>query len=255
MKHPLARSLLPMLLVVLLLAGCAPRPIAAAPVAVMPLQFVAVLVAGDGSLPVFDNAVDRMAALLQRGGTPAADIHRLSAASTVLAMPRVQVATRARVLDAVATLDPAPGQACFVFITSHGAHGPGVYLAARTEFIPPAELDVALRAGCGNAPTVAIVSACYTGDFAEAPMARPNRIILTAAAADRPSFGCGAGRELTYYDQCLLGALVARPPNWQAAIAATDQCVSALETREHVPPSDPQSSVGRSVVRLPVIGG
>jgi hypothetical protein len=86
-------------------------------------------------------------------------------------------------------------------------------------------------------------------------MARPNRIILTAAAADRPSFGCGAGRELVYYDQCLLGALATRPPTWPAAIAATNQCVSSLETREHVPPSDPQSSVGRGVARLPVIGG
>ncbi len=51
-------------------------------------------------------------------------------------------------------------------MTSHGAHGPGLYLAAHDEFLSPDDLDAALGAGCGAAPTVAIVSACYTGDFA-----------------------------------------------------------------------------------------
>jgi hypothetical protein len=221
----------------------------------MPQHWVAVLVAGDGSLPVFDNAVDRMDALLRRSGTPESDIHRLSAARSVLAQPGVQVATRAHVLDAVANLHPAYGQACFVFITSHGAHGPGVYLSPWTEFVPPDQLDVALQAGCGDAPTVAVVSACYTGDFAQAPMARANRIVLTAARADRPSFGCGAGRELAWYDQCLLGTLAARPATWPDVIADTDACITRLETKAGEPASDPQSAVGQSVARLAVVGG
>ena len=243
------------LVLLLLLAGCARPQQAAAPAQGNGQRWAAVLVAGDGSLPVFDNAIGAVAELLERSGVPADDIHRFSAAPDTLSKPHVQVATRARILDAIANLHPAPGQACLVFITSHGAHGEGVYLAPRTEFLPPQDLDTALRAGCGAAPTVTIVSACYTGDFARPPLAQPNRILLAAAAADRPSFGCGAGRELTYYDQCLLGSLRGRPRDWRDVIGQTDRCVTQMEAKEHEPPSDPQSYIGAGAAGLPVVGG
>jgi hypothetical protein len=243
------------LVALLLLTGCAKTQVAAPARVAVPQRWAAVLVAGDGSLPVFDNATGAMADLLTRAGVAEQDIHRFSASPDILAQPHVQVATRARVLDTVATLHPQPGQACLVFITSHGAHGEGVYLAPRTEFLPPEDLDTALKAGCGSAPTVAIVSACYTGDFAQPPVAQANRIVLTASAADRPSFGCGAGRQLTYYDQCVLGSLGSLPHDWHEVVADTDRCVTRMEAQEHTAPSDPQSSIGRSVAGLPVAGG
>ena len=219
-------------------------PAAAAP----PPRWVGVLVAGDSSLPVFDNAVDRVDHLLQVAGAAPGDIQVLSAAQRSGA----RLATRTRVLDAIATLHPAAGQSCFLFLTSHGAHGPGLYLSPRTEFISPAALDHALEAGCGDAPTVAIVSACYTGGFAKPPMARPNRVLLTAARADRPSFGCGAGRELTFFDGCLLQSLTAPPAAWVPAawadvIDRSRACVARLEAKEGEPASDPQSFVGSAV--------
>ncbi len=241
-------------LLLLLLAGCASRPPPARALAPLPApqSWAAVLVAGDGSLPVFDNATRRMADLLTAVGTPAADIQRFSAAPDELAKPRVQIATRSRILDALAGLHPAPGQACFVFMTSHGAHGPGLYLAPREEFIAPAALDAALDAGCGSAPTVAIVSACYTGGFAQPPMTRPNRIVLTAAAADRPSFGCGAGQVYTFFDDCLLRMMHALPRDWQEVADNTARCVAVLEKEEHERPSMPQTWIGAEVARLPV---
>ncbi len=229
-----------------LLAGCSQ---AAPPAqAATPPHWLAVLVAGDDSLPVFDNAVGQMARVLQAGGAGSAEIHRFSAARRA----GTQLSIRSRVLAQIAALHPADGQACFVFLTSHGAHGPGLYLAPRTEFIDPAALDRALASGCGEAPTVAIVSACYTGNFARPPMMRPNRIILTAARADRPSFGCGAGQELTYYDRCLLQSLAARPDGWQGVVGKVRACVTRLETEGDEPASDPQSFIGRTVANLPV---
>ena len=213
-------------------------------------RWTAVLVAGDASLRVFDNATAQMAALLQAGAAAPA-IRRLSAD---LAEPHAQLATRRRVLDAIAALHPAPGAACLVFVTSHGAHGAGTYLAPREEFLTPRDLDAALRAGCGAAPTVAIVSACYSGGFAHGPMARPNRILLTAARADHPSFGCDAGRELTFYDQCVLGSLHAGGATWPEVIAETGRCVTRLEAQLDASPSEPQSFVGAEVAGLAVVG-
>ena len=243
------------LAVVLLLAGCAPAARPAAPAHVANDQrWTAVLAAGDGSIPVFDTATARVAHLLAAVGTAPADIHRLSAAPDILAQPHVQLSAKPRLLDAIASLRPQPGQACLVFITSHGGRGEGVYLAPHDEFLTPAELDSALQAGCGQAPTVAIVSACYSGDFAKAPMVRDNRIIMTAAAADRSSFGCGAGQELAFYDECVLRSLQSLPRTWPEVIADTGRCVTTLETAQHDPPSAPQSAVGPGVRGLAPLG-
>ena len=75
------------------------------------------------------------------------------------------------------------------------------------EMLRPAALARALDAGCAGVPTVVIVSSCYSGSFARGVMAAPNRVVLTAARADRPSFGCAPERSYTVYDSCLLGAL------------------------------------------------
>ena len=243
------------ILLLLLLAGCAgPGQRVATQAHQGPQHWAAVLVAGDGSIPVFDNATGRMATLLEAVGTPAGDIHRFSVSPDMLAKPRVQLASKERVLDAIATLHPAPGQACFVYMTSHGAHGPGLFLSPRHEFLSPSDLDAALDSGCGSAPTVAIVSACYTGNFAVAPMSRPNRIILTAAAADRPSFGCGSGQEFAFYDECLLKSLGGLPHDWPDVATDTGRCVAKLEAEDREQPSRPQSAIGSRVGDLAVPG-
>jgi hypothetical protein len=148
-------------------------------------------------------------------------------------------------------MNPAPGQACFVFITSHGIPNEGVALSYGDSVLRPAALDRALAIGCGNAPTVAIVSACYSGSFAGLPMARANRIVLTAARADRPSFGCGADETYTFFDQCLLHSLD-YGPRWREVFAATRSCVEQREALENEDPSMPQGWFGAVVADLPL---
>lgn len=196
----------------------------------------AVLIAGDPSLDVFDNAVDGMAALLGRGD---ARVERLSGAPG----PAAASATTEHVLAAIARMRPAPGGSCLVFATSHGVRGQGLYLALSDDALAPAALDRALRQGCGDAPTVVVMSACYSGVYARPPVARPNRIVVTAARADRPSFGCGADRTYTFFDECLLGALE-RGTTWSAAIDDARACVSDAEAREGERPSLPQAAIG-----------
>jgi hypothetical protein len=142
-----------------------------------------------------------------------------------------------------------------VFATSHGGKNEGLWLSASEEFLTPAALDHALLRGCGNAPTEVVVSSCFSGSFAQPPMTRPNRIVLTAARPDRTSFGCRAGRTYTVYDQCLLGALDAGG-TWQQAFATVKACVAAEEARDDVTPSEPQAWFGAQVagLALPVRG-
>jgi hypothetical protein len=124
-------------------------------------------------------------------------------------------------------------------------------LAPYREFLTPRALDGALARGCGNAPTVVIVSACYSGAFAEPPMNRANRIILTAARSDRPSFGCKAGRQYTVYDRCLLAALD-HGASWPDAYADIRGCVARAEIVGHFTPSEPQAYFGSAVTGMPI---
>ena len=215
-----------------------------------PSGWQAVLVAGDNAQPVFDNAVASVRNWLETGGVPAENIHVLSATSrgtTNGGGAAAEPALAERILARIAALHPAPGEACLVFITSHGQRGEGIWLAYDSEFLRPAELAQALSAGCARAPTVVIVSGCYTGGFTT--VRTPNRVVITAARADRPSFGCAVERTYAVFDECLLDALP-RAGTWRAVFNATRGCVGARERELQATPSQPQAAFGAAVRNL-----
>jgi hypothetical protein len=208
----------------------------------------AVLVAGDDAQPVFDNAVDTLQRWLGAAGVPISDIHRLSAAPRD---PRVEPASAERIIQSIASLRARPGTGCLVFITSHGQEGRGIWLAYSGEYLEPERLAQALSIGCAGAPSVVILSSCYSGAFTQGAMRAQNRIVLSAARADRPSFGCQADRTYTVFDECLLGALP-RAPTWRAVYAASLGCVRARERQLQVLASQPQAWFGAAVRDLGV---
>ncbi len=210
---------------------------------------IAVMIAGDGRLPVFDNAVSTLMDRLRRAGAIGPSARRLSSDPRLLGRSAIQPASLRGSIEAIAGMRPGPGQACIVYATSHGVPEQGLSLGLDNEVLTPALLDRALRQGCGDAPTIVVVSSCFSGIFAMTPMTRPNRIILTAARPDRASFGCGAGRTYTVYDRCHIDAIGAGGL-WQRVHAAVRRCVSAEEKREGMVPSEPQAAFGREVTDL-----
>jgi hypothetical protein len=203
-----------------------------------PRHIKAVLVAADDSLPVFDNAVRRLAHDL----APRADV-------TVISARLEHASTMDAALRAIRGLRPRPGEGCLIYVTSHGAHDAGLVFDQGDDVLSPAALAAAVAHGCGAAPTVVVLSGCYSGIYARPPLARDNRIVITAARADRPSFGCAAGNVYTVFDQCLLTAIEAGG-TWRVAFGQTRACVAAEETREQERPSDPQASFGSAVAGL-----
>ncbi len=239
-----------------LLAGCATAPDLPpvpeyAPSQLSALTWRAVVVAGDASINAFDNAADRLAQdLAKRGAIAPSDIHRYSA------RPRrpagVQLASTGNVLDGIAALKPAPGQGCLIFATAHGAPERGLYFPANQgdPLLDADRLHSALAIGCGNAPTVVILSGCFAGGYLRPPMLRANRVILTAARRDRTSFGCGAGNVFTEFDDCMLGAAEDGHGPWSDVFTAARLCVAARERIQNVLPSEPQSFIGPAVAAL-----
>ena len=210
----------------------------------------AVLVAGDSSSPAFGNGIETMRDRLHQEGVR--DIQVLAAdPSSVAGAEIASVPNVRRALQSSGGQTGGSG-ACLAFLTSHGEER-GFFLRASRTLLSPSSLDQALEAGCAGLPTVLIVSACHSGAFITEQSRKPNRIILTAAATERASFGCGSGDEYTHYDRCLLQSLD-HAATWRELATATRGCVEATERRLGVRPASlPQAFVGASVtdLRLP----
>ncbi len=211
-----------------------------------PQAMATVLVAGDSEQPVFDNAINYMHAALAGVGLPESAIHQLSVRYAAANEP----ATLDRILTRIAATTASANGGCLVYMTSHGVYGQGLYVELSDSVLTPAALDGALRKGCRDAPTVAIVSSCFSGQFAAPPLAQANRIIMTASAPDRSSFGCGADYTYTYFDDCLMGSLDGAM-TWQEIFRRTAGCVAKREAQSGAQPSQPRAAFGAQVADLP----
>jgi len=160
-------------------------------------------------------------------------------------------ATADLLLRRIAELPARPGDRCLVFLTSHGERGAGLWLARSNRALSPDELAPALSRGCVAVPTVVIVSACYSGNFVAGKMAKPNRVILTAARGDRPSFGCQVRRTYNFFDECLLSALP-QATTWRTVFDGSRRCVRRMEHALGVLPSEPQGYFGAAAASVPV---
>jgi hypothetical protein len=132
---------------------------------------------------------------------------------------------------------------CLVYFTSHGS--PDGALVGEQLLTPPGAARM-IGEACGERPTVAVISACYSGVFVPR-LAGPNRMVLTAARPDRSSFGCGEADRYPYFDACVLEVLP-QSRDFAALGRAAQACVARKETEAKVgPPSEPQMALGGDI--------
>lgn len=242
------------LLLAILLQACAagtdpPQAAPYGPDEAASLHTKAVLIAADDSIVAFGNATTVLRVWLRRRGVPDGDI-QLVGGRAMVASP----ATLSGVLGAIRNIRAGPADACLVYITGHGVARSGIFVRRSNDTIGRNELDRALADGCGGRPTVVVLSGCFSGQYLDSRLPRDNRIVITAARRDRPSFGCGAGDRLTFFDDCFLKALSDESvATWEAVQAGARACVVTRETRDRFVPSEPQIAVGQAVsgLRLP----
>lgn len=133
-----------------------------------------------------------------------------------------------------------------VMLTTHGSPDILAYKAPNEDpfGISPAALENRLSALSADQQLI-ILQACYSGSFID-DLAAPNRIILTAAAADRSSFGCEPNNKNTWYIEAFNDAL-AQGGSLKDIATRAHALVRAREKAQGIPPerySNPQISVG-----------
>jgi len=193
---------------------------------------------------VFDNFVADFAALL-RDHAEVASFVELHASSD----PRWQPSGLRALETTLTALTPQANEGCLVYLTGHGAPD-GLAMSADTPmaFVRPTRLESMLNA-CAPQPTVLVVSACFSGVYLRPGITRPERIVLTASAADLTSFGCSNNNRYTFFDQCFLDAWQ-RHATWGPLADAVRRCVRDQERSGNFPASNPQIFFGPGLREL-----
>ena len=133
----------------------------------------------------------------------------------------------------------------FLSISSHGAEDPAI--AVSNSQLPlndlsDEDLADALRES-GIKWRVIVISACYAGGFIDS-LRDPQTIVITAAAADRTSFGCSNDRDLTYFGEAFYRDALPTARTLREAFDTAKAAIAARERRERITPSNPQAYFG-----------
>ncbi len=151
--------------------------------------------AGDGSEKVFRNEVEYFDQLMaQRFDASTRTLSLINAPDTVDTVPLATLTNLRAALVGVAARMDTSEDVLVLFLTSHGSQDHRLFVGLDPlplRQIRPQDLRAALD-DAGVRWRVIVVSSCYSGGFVEA-LRDPDTLVITAARADRTSFGCGGG--------------------------------------------------------------
>jgi hypothetical protein len=163
---------------------------------------------------------------------------------TTTDFPLASATNLARVLMRLGKIMDSEKDTLVLFVTTHGL--PSRLAVEFPRFtlndITPDTLRGALdRSGIRN--RILIISACYSGSFIER-LQTPETLILPAARADRPSFGCSNDRSWTYFGDAFFNRALRETRSLPEAFQRARQTVTGWERERKFDPSEPQIFVG-----------
>jgi hypothetical protein len=129
----------------------------------------------------------------------------------------------------------------FIYLTSHGSKEHKFYLnnsAMPLNDLPASEL-ASMLADIPVKWKVVVVSACYSGGFIP-ELKDEHTLVITAAAADRTSFGCMDNAEFTYFGEAFVKDSLPTSDSFVEAFDKASKIVEAREIAEEFEPSMPQ---------------
>jgi Peptidase C13 family len=152
-------------------------------------------------------------------------------------------------LQAAANGMDAENDVLFLILTSHGSRAGLAVKAGRiTQTLTPFKLANML-ARTGMRHKVVVISACYSGIFISR-LANPDMLVITAADADHPSFGCQDKAKWTYFGDAFFNVALRQVNSLKDAFVLARALVQKRELREHFEPSNPLMAGGANVEPL-----
>lgn len=220
----------------------------AVPASTAAAEFYSLTVAGDGRQSVFMREVDYVDALLAERFAARGQITLVNHRDQLTERP---LATRETIASAVRTLAERSGaeDLIFIYLTSHGSADHQLVLAQpriALEDLPATDLATLLQP-LAERDKVVVISACYSGGFIE-PLKSPNTLVITAARADRVSFGCSEESDFTYFGRALFAEALQQTRDIVQAFTLAQARVAEREQADHYQASEPQIWAPQQVV-------
>jgi hypothetical protein len=155
----------------------------------------------------------------------------------------------AKSLQAAASHLDAERDVLFLMLTSHGSpDGLAIKAGRLTQTLTPSHL-AAMLAKTGVRHKVVVISACYSGVFIPR-LASPDVLVITAADANHPSFGCQDKAKWTYFGDAFFNVALRRAASVNDAFSNARLLVRKRELREHFEPSNPLMAGGANLQSL-----
>jgi hypothetical protein len=155
----------------------------------------------------------------------------------------------ARSLQVASNGMDAENDVLFLILTSHGSpDGLAVKAGRLTQTLTPSNLANML-ARTSVRHKVVVISACYSGVFIPR-LANPDVLVITAADADHPSFGCQDKAKWTYFGDAFFNVALRQARSLKEAFVVARALVRKRELREHFEPSNPLMAGGANVQPL-----
>jgi hypothetical protein len=209
--------------------------------------------AGDGDENVFRNEVEFVEhQFVERFDDAGRTLLLINNPATVSQRPLASLTNLGTAIDAVAERMDADNDILMLFLTSHGSPEHELYVG-----LDPLPLDqiaaqdlADLFADSPIRYKVIVISACYSGGFIDA-LKNDTTMVITAARADRASFGCGTDSEITDFGRAFFVEGLNHSDSFPEAFAVASSLIDAWETRDGEEHSYPQiATTARIETRL-----
>jgi hypothetical protein len=222
--------------------------IAKLPTSTPAIELYALTLAGDGKQSVFMREADYVGKLLKdrfaAHGLISLNNHR----DHLTDRPLATSTSLARSLQALAERS-GPEDVIFIYLTSHGSAEHELSLdqpRLQLNDLPAAELANLLKP-LKDRYKVLVISACYSGGFI--PSVKDEKtLVMTAARADRVSFGCSEENDFTYFGRALFAEALQETDDLQRAFELAKSHVAEREKEDDYEASEPQIWPAKAVL-------
>jgi hypothetical protein len=213
------------------------------------VDLYAVGFAGDGGERVFRNEVEYFAQLMAgRFDAVSRTLSLINSPKTADTVPLATLSNLRAGLAEVGERMDADEDLLVLFLTSHGSKEHELFVGLQPlplRQIEPRDLRAALD-DAGIRWRVVVVSACFSGGFVDA-LRDPRTLVITAARADRTSFGCGSASRITWFGRAFLAEALNQTTDFEHAFSLADRRIRSWELAEGEAPSVPQIAVGAQI--------
>ncbi|MEX6503429.1 C13 family peptidase [Pseudomonas zhanjiangensis] len=222
--------------------------IAALPASTPAVELYALTLAGDGKQSVFLREADYVARLLERRFAARGQITLVNHRDHLADRPLATRESLSRAIKALAERS-GPEDLIFLYLTSHGSREHELTLdlpRLQLADLPAHEL-AALLQPLQDRHKVLVISACFSGGFIPA-LQDDKTLVISAARADRVSFGCSEENDFTYFGRALFAEALNQTDDLQQAFELAKTSIAEREQADGFEPSEPQIWAPKAVL-------